>query len=307
MLNEKDVAYCSVLATQAHSDPETIKFILGEWRKRAGEEDDRKGISSPSKLLELLKSLKFFENQVDVSLKQIATNMDEAKLAVFRGLIGETMKSPAYQKQQAKELFRAFDKDHNGRVSFKEFLIGFLVTLGGDPVEQAELQFDVWDADGNGTLSKEEVREMWRASYDSSVALNKISLATTLTINVFQTLATNTLRPEAQKELVRLAKMLFKRLFKLIDEHLDTGAAAVHKHEYEIVQRIFQLADSDANGVLNRAEFVLYSVDPGIKANVRDLVNLFSQSASDSSKFGERVNAAIQDWMKENQSLLGTC
>jgi len=37
----------------------------------------------------------------------------------------------------------------------QEFLSGFLVTTAGDAMDQAALQFDVWDTDGNGVLTKE--------------------------------------------------------------------------------------------------------------------------------------------------------
>ncbi|RNA31685.1 Neuronal calcium sensor 2 [Brachionus plicatilis] len=57
-------------------------------------------------------------------------------------------------------VFRAFDDDNNGYISFNEFMIAYALTSRGDPKKKLEYAFELYDADNNGTLDMNEVRSV---------------------------------------------------------------------------------------------------------------------------------------------------
>lgn len=57
-------------------------------------------------------------------------------------------------------IFRAFDTDHNGYITFNEFMLGFALTSRGDIKKKLEYAFMLYDADQNGYLDNNEIKEV---------------------------------------------------------------------------------------------------------------------------------------------------
>ncbi|CAF0713663.1 unnamed protein product [Brachionus calyciflorus] len=57
-------------------------------------------------------------------------------------------------------VFRAFDTDHNGTIDFSEFMISYSLTTRGDLKQKLNYAFSIYDADKNGYLDREELREV---------------------------------------------------------------------------------------------------------------------------------------------------
>eukprot|EP00941_MAST-03F_sp_MAST-3F-sp1_P004388 g4388.t1 len=60
----------------------------------------------------------------------------------------------------AERLYQCFDADSNGSIDFKEFLGGLAVLSRGSRREKAEFIFRLYDLDGNGTVTGQELRSM---------------------------------------------------------------------------------------------------------------------------------------------------
>lgn len=64
---------------------------------------------------------------------------------------------PAFLDENAEFIFDTFDKDHNGKVSFREFMCAYVLTTPGHLEKKLEYTFDLYDMDGNGYLDLDEI------------------------------------------------------------------------------------------------------------------------------------------------------
>lgn len=91
----------------------------------------------------------------------------------------------------AEHVFRTFDKDGNGTVNFKEFLVGLCVS-GSDHNTDDKLKwaFDMYDINGDGFIEKHEMKEILEAIYKMT---NALELGTTDFIldNIFKEIDAN--------------------------------------------------------------------------------------------------------------------
>ncbi|KAG7458890.1 hypothetical protein MATL_G00225410 [Megalops atlanticus] len=63
-------------------------------------------------------------------------------------------------------LFNAFDTDHNGSVSFEDFVMGLSILLRGTVQEKLNWAFNLYDINKDGYITKEEMLDIMRAIYD---------------------------------------------------------------------------------------------------------------------------------------------
>ncbi|XP_075922041.1 Kv channel-interacting protein 4-like isoform X2 [Petromyzon marinus] len=63
-------------------------------------------------------------------------------------------------------LFNAFDTDHNGSLSFEDFVMGLSVLLRGTINEKLYWAFNLYDINKDGYITKEEMLDIMRSIYD---------------------------------------------------------------------------------------------------------------------------------------------
>lgn len=73
--------------------------------------------------------------------------------------LGQFMKDADLQPEFAPLAIKLFDTDHDGTISWPEFIQFIDVILSGDPLKLFQLLFKVLDLDNSGELSAKEVKE----------------------------------------------------------------------------------------------------------------------------------------------------
>jgi len=64
----------------------------------------------------------------------------------------------------AQHVFRTYDRNRDGRVEFREFLCGLSVSSRGSLEEKLRLAFCMYDLDGNGIITRDEIMDVVKVS-----------------------------------------------------------------------------------------------------------------------------------------------
>eukprot|EP01105_Mastigella_eilhardi_P021994 TRINITY_DN5381_c0_g4_i1.p1 TRINITY_DN5381_c0_g4~~TRINITY_DN5381_c0_g4_i1.p1 ORF type:complete len:199 (+),score=46.55 TRINITY_DN5381_c0_g4_i1:62-658(+) len=133
------------------------------------------------------------------------------------------------QPELVDQVFDSFDRDHNGYMDVREYLAMMGVTYGGTLDQKLNASFELFDKNGDGGLSREEVRDMF-------------------------------LMIVKQK---RAAQSFMKTGARVpMNQPLDTKAmTAIEK----VIDTVFDRVDRDKNGSIDRHEFMLgFSEHPDV-------------------------------------------
>ena len=102
-------------------------------------------------------------------LEKFNTNNPDGKMdkKEFARLYNELRPEPRELIDEiADYVFRGFDADNNGSISFNEFLIAYALTSRGDQKLKLEYAFEIYDADNSGSLDKKQVANALEAMLD---------------------------------------------------------------------------------------------------------------------------------------------
>lgn len=64
---------------------------------------------------------------------------------------------PDFLDENPQFIFDTFDKDHNGKVSFREFVYAYALTFAGNIEKKLEYIFELYDMDNDGYLDIDEI------------------------------------------------------------------------------------------------------------------------------------------------------
>lgn len=122
---------------------------------------------SPQSIQELRKDVDFSADEIRAWYKEYLTSLrggqEELTMEEFKNVYNTLFIGDA--SKFAEHIFRTFDKDGNGTVNFKEFLIGLCVS-GSESSTDIKLKwaFNMYDINGDGYISRLEMKEIVEVS-----------------------------------------------------------------------------------------------------------------------------------------------
>ncbi|KAH3761242.1 hypothetical protein Pelo_6934 [Pelomyxa schiedti] len=99
------------------------------------------------------------QEKFDVVLKSFQKHADrngKISSAAFKQILDGVM-----HPDLADKVFASFDRDNSGTMDVREYLAMMGVTHGGTLEQKLNASFELFDKNGDGVLSKEEIREMF--------------------------------------------------------------------------------------------------------------------------------------------------
>ena len=101
-------------------------------------------------------------NEIKSLYKESCQNNRQLTRTEFRRVYNRLF--PGNADDFADIMFKTFDTDRSGTVDLREFLIGLLMSDSQNVNEKIQFAFDMYDLNKNGTISRDEVREISRVS-----------------------------------------------------------------------------------------------------------------------------------------------
>ncbi|XP_052680453.1 neurocalcin-like [Crassostrea angulata] len=111
------------------------------------------------------RTLAELRNQTNFSVEELQEWYKEFKASWPKGFLTEDEFKGVYSNifplgdatEFARHVFRVFDQNKDGLLDFREFMCGFSVVLLGSLEEKLKFSFNIYDIDGNGFISRNEM------------------------------------------------------------------------------------------------------------------------------------------------------
>jgi len=174
-------------------------YVIAKFK--SGSNYDWKSLdSSSSDTSNFAKMLKELEYETDFKFSDLKALSKQFQRSARKGRFDKAQFVQQLKKSaggkisdtQAKQLFNSFDKNKNGYVDFREFVIGLSMLMGADLEQRMQLCFDAYDINGDGRIDKYEFSRIVKAAFESTqVVAVEEEMIENLVDKVFNTVDTD--------------------------------------------------------------------------------------------------------------------
>ncbi|XP_065643638.1 neurocalcin homolog isoform X4 [Hydra vulgaris] len=158
-LTEKDSQIKSTERKSSVKIDELRRWSLrGSFSKRGSQMGKTSSKLPPKEITDLLNLTHFTEQELKDWHIGFKRDCPEGRLSlqqftdIYSKFYGTTE-----AKKFAEHLFRTFDTNHDGTIDFREFMCSLSITTRGTMEEKLRWAFMVYDVDGNGSITSNEV------------------------------------------------------------------------------------------------------------------------------------------------------
>jgi len=136
-------------------------------RSRRGKKTNHRIQLSQEDIEYLKLNTKFDEQEIREWFKGFKVDCPDGELGKDKILDMYSMILPVGNaKVFVDQIFRIFDKDGNGTIDFKEFMLATDMTASGTPEEKLRWAFKMYDKDGSGSIELPEMIEIIGTLYE---------------------------------------------------------------------------------------------------------------------------------------------
>lgn len=135
----------------------------------AGTMGQQQSAEKPENLKELAAKMDFTEEEIEAWYKQFrADNPDgtinHEKMKELYSKIFPHGDSEAF----SKDIYRILDANHDNNVDFTEFMMAVFMSRKGSNEDKCRAAFKLYDKDGKGTITREEMVDVFQVSSKNS-------------------------------------------------------------------------------------------------------------------------------------------
>ncbi|XP_055929489.1 Kv channel-interacting protein 1-like isoform X2 [Argiope bruennichi] len=141
------------------------------WAQRNSEFDDMDGPQArfkPEAIDTLCQLTKFTKRELQLMYRGFKQECPSGMVReeTFKGIYAQYFPKGADTSQYAHYVFNTFDQDHTGAITFTDFVIGLSVLARGSLQEKLRWVFSLYDINGDGYITKDEMSRIVTSIYD---------------------------------------------------------------------------------------------------------------------------------------------